>query len=147
MLTIDPKVMNMHILKGLGRALLVSCLSSLVMAESLFITQLDGYGKKVAASAKLGVFKYAGSEQTMSTPLVSYVMKFQTSDSGFRSRTDATTNKEGYVANSGRRMVWETKFCTPELREMMQKSHVNIVNGDLSDNAGRTQFLATCTRY
>lgn len=89
---------------------------------------------------------YASSEQTMSAPLVSYVMKFRTSDSSFRFRSDAATNKNGYLANTGRRMVWEGKFCTPELRQMMQKMNVNIVNGDLTDNAGQTQFIATCTR-
>lgn len=138
--------MKKHILKALGPALVVSCLSSSVMAESLFASQIDVYGEKVAASAKPGVFKYVGSKQTMSAPLVSYVMKFRTSDSSFRSKADAATNKESYLANSGRRMVWEAKFCTPELREMMQKSNVNIVNGDLTDSAGQTQFLATCMR-
>lgn len=138
--------MNKNLLRYLGLAFLAGSLNSSVMAESPFVKQLDDYGKKVAASAKAGVFKYEVSKQTMSKPLMSYVMKFRTSDPGFRARTDAATNKEGYLANTSRRMVWESKFCTQELREIMQKSNVNIVNGDLTDNAGQTQFLAVCTR-
>jgi hypothetical protein len=136
--------MNNNFLKAFGLVLVMSCLGASAMAETPFTKQLEDYGKKVAATGKPGVFKYVNTKQTMSTPLVSYVVKFRTADVNFRSRPGAATNKDAYLDNTGRRLVWEAKFCTQQLRDMMREARVNIVNGDLTDDAGETQFVATC---
>lgn len=120
--------------------------SATTKVESLFATLLNDYGRKVAASGEPGVFKYAHVQQTMSGPFVSYVVKFSTSDISFRSEPAAATDHKAFLTNTGRRIVWEAKFCTQELREMMHLYKVNLVNGNLTDDAGETQFIASCLR-
>ena len=136
--------MNKAVFNALSLMFVIPFTVKCAMAESLFTKKLEDYGRQVAATGKPGVFKYVGTKQTMSTPLVAYVVKFKTDDASFRSRDDAATNNEAYAINTGRRLVWETRFCTRQLREMMREKGVNIVNGNLTNNAGETQFIAGC---
>lgn len=43
-------------------------------------------------------------------------------------------------------MIWEAKFCTMKLKELMRKDKVNIVCGELVNQEGQTQFAATCVQ-
>ncbi|PHV05711.1 hypothetical protein CSQ96_18435 [Janthinobacterium sp. BJB412] len=74
-----------------------------------------------------------------------YVVAFSTSDSAFMSNPDAATDKAAYIENTGKRSIWENKFCSGELKAIMRHTKVSIVTGDLQNREGQTQFMAMCS--
>lgn len=124
----------------------LGALVSPVAAESNFTTKLDAYAKSVVASSKPGTFSYLKSKQTMATPLVSHLATFSTNDATFHSNPKASTDRGAYMDNTARRMVWEAKFCSTQLKDLMRNGKINIVIGEIVNREGETQFMATCTR-
>jgi hypothetical protein len=121
-------------------------LAGSAFAADDFTKQLDAYGQALVASAKPGVFKYVESKQTMAAPLISYLATFSTKDVSFLSNPKGAADKAAYIENSTKRLVWETKFCTNQLRGFMRAANVNVVNGQVVNQANDVQFSAMCTR-
>lgn len=112
----------------------------------IFETELQRYGKTLPDGMEAGTLSYQKTSQTMSTPLVAYLITYASGDPALMSTPHGDTDKAAYLSNTGKRLVWETKFCTPALKEMMRGAEVNIVNGEIVDSDGHFQFGAMCTR-
>lgn len=125
---------------------LAMCVATSASANEDFTKKLDAYGQALVASVEPGVLKYVEAKQTMSAPLISYLATFSTEDATFFSNPKGATDKVAYFENSGKRLVWETKFCTDQLRDLMRAANINLVNGQMVNQAGEVQFLAMCTR-
>jgi hypothetical protein len=107
--------------------------------------RLEEYAKAVSKSFHpANDVAYRAVTKTMDTPLVAYLVRFETSDSAFKSMSDAATNRVSFMTNTARRLVWEAKFCTGELHKILVESKVNLVSGEIMDEAGHTQFIAMC---
>jgi len=115
--------------------------ASSATAESAIIQ----YGSQLAGTFEKGSISYVNTSKTMETPLVAYVVVFTSDDPVFQSAPNATTDKAAYLSNRSVALVWQTAFCKPELKELMQRQRVNIVTGTINNTRGDTQFLASCT--
>jgi hypothetical protein len=135
-----------RMIKAISCFLALACLSASAFAGPDFDKKIDAYGRALVASANPGVFKYVETTQTMSVPLVSYIVTFSTNDAIFLSSSRRAPSNAAFTENSAKRMVWEAKFCTEKLRALMRSANVNVVNGELVNLAGKTQFIAVCTR-
>lgn len=125
---------------------LVMVSAATAQAQSGTEVELTKYGRQLPRAFKAEVITYKAITQTMRTPLIAYVISFTTNDSAFHSNPAAATDNAAYVENTGKRLIWEARFCTNELKSIMRRAKINVVTGDLQNSSGKTQFMAMCNR-
>ncbi|MGZ5491203.1 MAG: hypothetical protein ACXW2E_12755 [Nitrososphaeraceae archaeon] len=96
----------------------------------------------------------ASSENNINNPIVLradndygyYVIKFQTSDPKLMYE-DVDKVPGAYERNVERTMVWNSKFCTSELKNLMTYPGVNQVSGVILDSKTQDSLaISMCTR-
>jgi hypothetical protein len=102
------------------------------------------YGESIAASSQKGAIKVHTVIKTTQSPMLAYRIDFKTNLKSMMARQDADKNKEAYLMNVGKRELWNSKFCTDNLKNIMRKFQIDLVSGMLQNQAGEMQFLATC---
>lgn len=102
------------------------------------------YGESIAASSQKGAIKVHTVIKTTQFPMLAYRVDFRTNLKSMMARQDADKNKEAYLMNVGKRELWNSKFCTNDLKNIMRKFQIDLVSGMLQNQAGEMQFLATC---
>lgn len=102
--------------------------------------RLEEYAKKISKSFSTpNDVSFRRVFKTTENPLRAYVVEFETQDPNFKSLSDAATNKVSFAINTGRRLVWESKFCTGELRKILIEEKINLLSGQIIDEHGETQ--------
>lgn len=115
-------------------------------ALRIFETDLQRQGKALVQGTEAGVLQYEWTKQTLRTPIISYLVRYSSSDSALMALEGADKDPTLFAANTAKRLVWEQKFCTDALKQSMQAAEVNLVIGEIADPDGKMQFAATCTR-
>jgi hypothetical protein len=105
---------------------------------------LARYGESVASASDKGALKLSRVIKTTDAPMVAYRVDFTTNLKSLMARQNADKNKEAYLMNVGKRELWNTKFCTAGLKNIMRKFQIDLVSGMLQNRAGEMQFLSTC---
>ena len=98
-------------------------------AESI-LNELSDYGKAVVASVKKGAIEYRTVIKTTESPLRAYQLTFVTNAKELMSKPNADKDVIAYAINSARTEMWQTKFCTSELKKLMTQYQLvfNCVN-------------------
>jgi len=102
------------------------------------------YGESIAASSQKGAVKVHTVIKTTQSPMLAYRVDFRTNLKSLMARQNADKNKEAYLMNVGIRELWNSKFCTDDLKNIMRKFRIDLVSGMLQNQTGEMQFLSTC---
>lgn len=107
-------------------------------------TSLVKYGESVASSSQKGAIKLHFVFKTTEAPLLAFRIDFTTTLKSLMAQQNANKDKAAYLMNVGKSELWQSKFCTSELKMIMNQFQINLVSGMLKNPAGEMQFLATC---
>ncbi len=105
---------------------------------------LELYGRQVASTTESGAVKYISMEKTTDKPLLAYKIIFMTDSKAMLSEPNADKDQTAYSINAARTAVWQTKFCSGQLKILMKKMGVDLVSGELQSFSGKTQRMAVC---
>lgn len=122
---------------------LLAALSSACTPSPDPLRDIKGFSKKLADDSLPMGLVFKSLEKTMMQPL-SYRVVFSTTSPYFMTTPKAGEDKAATVLNGGITLVWQAKFCAPELRKLMTANSIALVSGDLQDSTGETQRIAVC---
>jgi len=105
---------------------------------------LDMYANALVTATDRNIFDPTPAEKTLDKPMLSYVIKFRTSDPALMSKDDGDTNQASYAFNSALTEAWSRRFCTKQLKGIMKGQGVFLVSGHLLDTKGGIQSLSSC---
>ena len=116
-----------------------------VAAVGPTVTQdLDSYSQTVVAATGGNISNPTPAQKTGDKPMLSYVVKFHTSDPALMAKEDGDTNKISYAFNGALQEAWSRRFCTPQLKSIMAKHEVFLVSGHLLDAGTKMQVFTSC---
>ncbi|MBQ0519609.1 MULTISPECIES: hypothetical protein [Morganellaceae] len=87
--------------------------------------------------------KYIGVTQTMSSPVNTYMLNFDTTDKKLLSLKNADVDAFAFEQNISRISKWKNSFCTKEISDFMIKYSIDVLHSKTSNN-GELQFISTC---
>ena len=105
---------------------------------------LDMYANALVIATDRNIFDPTPAAKTLDKPMLSYVIKFHTSDPALMSKDDGDTNQASYAFNSALTEAWGRRFCTKQLKGIMKDQGVFLVSGHLLDTKGDIQSLSSC---
>jgi hypothetical protein len=115
-------------------------IGELISAPKPVIGELNKYANRLVASTKNNIFN-----PTVTPGESSYIIKFHTTDPKLMAEQDADKNRKAYERNIIRTTAWGIKFCTPELKSMIDEFKLSHVDGVLLDNKHKDmQAMSTC---
>ena len=125
------------------------CLSVLFLFSSaawaLPYRDLVSYSEGIAVSISKGArFELQSVEPTMKVPVYTYKVIFATDSAELMSLKDAATNPSSFATNTGKRLAWEAKYCTAELKRIMLRHGLDMVAAEITDMKMQTQMIAVC---
>lgn len=132
---------------NLPKMLVTLCATTLFTSHAVAAEPNDSlvkYGEAIAASSEKGSIKVRTAFKTTESPMRAYRVDFSSSLKSMMARQDADKNKEAYLLNVGKRELWQQKFCTDDLKNIMRKYQIDLVSGMLQNKLGEMQFLASC---
>jgi len=106
--------------------------------------RLAAYGKQIASSTEQHAVVFVTVVKTTETPLRAYQIKFKTNHQALMAERNAERDQKAYLINRGKTEAWQQKFCTPELKTIMQVFGIDLVSGDFANMKGETQSMAVC---
>ena len=105
---------------------------------------LDTYSQTIVTATLGNILNPTPAEQTGEAPMLSYVIKFETSDPALMSEEDGDTNKVSYALNGALEAAWSRRFCTHQLKAIMAKHDVFLISGHLLNDRGEMQVFTPC---
>ncbi|MEX9909056.1 hypothetical protein AB7W95_20160, partial [Providencia rettgeri] len=81
--------------------------------------------------------------QTMSSPVNTYMLNFDTTDKKLLSLKNADVDAFAFEQNISRISKWKNSFCTKEISDFMIKYSIDVLHSKISNN-GELQFISTC---
>jgi len=108
------------------------------------VIKLTNYGKKIASSSQKGALNFIAAIKTTESPMRAYKIQFQTSAPELMNSPNADKDSRAYLTNVGTTKLWETKFCTDDLKKIMAEFGIDLVSGDLQNMTGDTQSMSAC---
>jgi hypothetical protein len=105
---------------------------------------LEEYGKQLASSTPNHVLTLFAVVQTMEQPMRAYTLQFKTAAKELMAAPNAQNDPVAYRTNQGKTEVWQAKFCTDQLQQIMATFNLNLVSGQLADMRGEIQSTAIC---
>lgn len=132
----------MKLNKFLLASILMITTSSFAHAEDI-IQSLNSYGEKISSTSEEGNIIFIKAYQTVSKPLNSYRLDFNTTAKELLSVPNADIDATANYTNLAITKVWEAKFCSDEIIAIMNNNHVDMVSGFLNNN-NEPQHVAIC---
>ena len=108
-------------------------------------SSLEKYGKQLASSTQNNAISLSTVTKTMEQPLRAYKLQFKTTAKELMATPNAQKDTTAYWTNRGKTEVWQTKFCTDQLKRIMATFRIDLVSGDLTNMSGETQSMAICS--
>jgi hypothetical protein len=106
---------------------------------------LENYGKQLASSTQNNAITLSTVTKTIDQPMRAYKLQFKTAAKELMAEPNAQNNTVAYWTNRGKAEVWQTKFCTDKLKQIMATFRLNLVSGQLTDRRGEIQSMAICS--
>ena len=106
---------------------------------------LENYGKQLASSTPNNAITLSIVTKTMEQPMRAYALQFQTAAKELMKDPNAQNDIVAYWSNRGKTELWQTKFCTAQLKQIMTTFKINLVSGRLTDMKGEIQSMAICS--
>ena len=97
------------------------------------IKLLSDYGDGIVSSAESGVLSLQNVEKTTETPVRAYRVVFSTQATSLMAGKTGSTDRSTFLKNQGIALVWQTKFCTPELSNTMRLRGIGLISGQLKN--------------
>jgi hypothetical protein len=109
--------------------------------------ELDDYSKNLIDSTKGTLFE----PEIIRTESNIFVIKFKTSDTNLMTDKNAdgegnAKQKKAYYKNLSITAVWDTKFCTHALTEIIKKHKLLFISGQIFDKNGVNQTMSLCSK-
>lgn len=115
--------------------------------DSALRAELDGYAIEIEKLSNGNIAPRKSAFQSSNTPgMEAYILEFSTANPALKTKDDGDTNPDSYVENRMVTSVWETRFCTDDLKALMRARGVYLVSGKLFDEKGELQTLTACMR-
>ena len=106
---------------------------------------LENYGKQLASSTPNNAITLSMVTKTMEQPMRAYALQFQTAAKELMKDPNAQNDIVAYWSNRGKTELWQTKFCTAQLKQIMTTFKINLVSGRLTNMKGEIQSMAICS--
>lgn len=104
---------------------------------------MNAFGEKLQAETPDSNIVFIESVPT--TPGV-YKLTFRTNLESLHSVANAATDKTANLTNQALTIVWQEKFCSPLLKQLIKdQQNITGVIGDLQNMSGETQRIAICS--
>ena len=107
------------------------------------LSDLQSYANTVV-QATGGEVNSVSVEPTTREPMYAFQIRFMTTNDALMSDPNARPGNAAYLTNVGRTKAWSTRFCTPELKAIMERHAIDMVTGNLTDTNGDTQSMSIC---
>jgi hypothetical protein len=108
-------------------------------------SNLKEYGEQLASSTKNNAITLSTITKTMEQPMRAYKLQFRTTAKELMAEPTAQKDTAAYWTNRVKTEVWQTKFCTDQLKRIMIMFRIDLVSGALTNVKGEIQSLAICS--